>query len=63
MASCQICNKTGISGNNVSHSKRRTRTRWRANIQRAFVEIGGVMQKANVCTRCLRTQYKHSMKD
>ncbi|HAE32489.1 MAG: 50S ribosomal protein L28 [Chloroflexi bacterium] len=63
MAICAICNKSGQSGNNVSHSKRRTRTRWSVNIQKATVEINGVTQKANVCTRCLRTQYKSAMKD
>ncbi|MFL2784816.1 MAG: 50S ribosomal protein L28 [Dehalococcoidia bacterium] len=63
MATCTICNKSGQSGNNVSHSKRRTRTRWSPNIQKATVEIDGVVQKTYVCTRCLRTQYKSTMKD
>jgi len=63
MAVCQICKKSGQSGNNVSHSKRHTRTRWNPNIQKASIEIDGKFQKIDVCTRCLRTQYKVSMKD
>ena len=45
MARCQICNKTGQSGNNVSHSKRRTRTRWFANVQRTTIVRDGRPQK------------------
>ena len=63
MAICQICNKSGQSGNNVSHSKRRTRTRWSPNIQKSTVEINGETKKVYLCTRCLRTQYKIAMKD
>ena len=63
MAVCQICNKSGQSGNKVSHSKRHTRTSWSPNIQKASVEIDGELKKIDVCTRCLRTQYKISMKD
>ncbi|MDP6102733.1 MAG: 50S ribosomal protein L28, partial [Dehalococcoidia bacterium] len=35
MAKCQLCGKAGHSGNNVSHSKRRTKTRFMPNIQHA----------------------------
>ncbi|MBL00872.1 MAG: 50S ribosomal protein L28 [SAR202 cluster bacterium] len=65
MAVCQIpnCNVSGMSGNNVSHSKRRTKTRWSPNIQKATVEINGERKKLYVCTRCIRTQYKTAMKD
>jgi len=58
MATCQICKKSGQSGNNVSHSKRRTRTRWSPNIQKATVEYKGQIRKMSLCTRCLRTQNK-----
>ncbi len=62
MARCQICNKTGQSGNNVSHSKRRTRTRWFANVQRTNIIRAGKPQKVFLCTRCLRNEYKTIMK-
>ena len=58
MARCEMCNKAGQSGNNVSHSKRRTRTRWSANVQRATVYTAGKPRRVNICTRCLRTQNK-----
>ena len=62
MARCQICNKTGQSGNNVSHSKRRTRTRWFANVQRTTMVRDGRPQKVYACTRCIRTETKSLMK-
>ena len=62
MARCQICHKSGQSGNNVSHSKRRTKTRWLANVQKATIYVDGSPRKVSLCTRCLRTQYKVAMK-
>ena len=41
MAKCDICQKSGQSGNNVSHSKRHTRTRWHANVQKATIYVNG----------------------
>ena len=63
MATCQICKKSGQSGNNVSHSKRRTRTRWSANVQRAQIFIDGQQQSVKICTRCLRTHNKQMIKN
>ena len=62
MAKCDICAKAGQSGNNVSHSKRRTRTRWTANIQKATIQDKGVRRRVNICTRCLRSHYKVMIK-
>ena len=62
MAKCEICSKTGMSGNNVSHSKRRTRTRWFANVHRATINVAGAPRRVKICTRCLRTQYKTATK-
>ncbi|MCH2506918.1 MAG: 50S ribosomal protein L28 [Dehalococcoidia bacterium] len=58
MAKCTICGKVGHSGNNVSHSKRRTKTRFLPNIQKAKLDIGGIYKKIAICTRCLRTTQK-----
>ena len=58
MARCQVCLKSGQSGNNVSHSKRRTRTRWHANVQRATIVEKGVARRVSICTRCLRSHYR-----
>jgi large subunit ribosomal protein L28 len=62
MARCQLCNKAGQSGNNVSHSNKRTRTRWFANVQRSTIIRDGKPVKMYVCTRCLRTHNKAIMK-
>jgi len=58
MAKCELCAKAGMSGNNVSHSKRRTRTRWFPNMRKANVTLNGVSRRINICMRCLRTQSK-----
>lgn len=53
---CEICGKDQVSGNTVSHSNRHTRRKWNANIQTVRVkEANGTVRKANVCTRCLRS--------
>ena len=41
MAKCDMCGKIGHAGNNVSHSKRRTKTRFLPNIQHTTLEIKG----------------------
>ena len=38
---CQICNKSGMTGNNVSHSNRKTKTRWKANVHKQTLAIDG----------------------
>ncbi len=52
---CEICGKGQVSGNNVSHSNRRTRRKWNANIQSVKVAENGTVSHINVCTRCLRS--------
>lgn len=53
---CEICGKGQVSGNNVSHSVRRTRRKWDANIQSVRIaEENGTVRRANVCTRCIRS--------
>jgi large subunit ribosomal protein L28 len=58
MARCQVCLKSGMYGNNVSHSKRRTRTRRSANVRHATIVEQGEQRKVAICTRCLRTHYR-----
>jgi large subunit ribosomal protein L28 len=55
---CDICGKRVQFGHNVSHSKRRTNRKWLPNIHRTTIIINGEKKKVNICTRCLRTQYK-----
>lgn len=55
---CEICGKGPMSGNNVSHSKRRTRRRFMPNLHPAALSVGGRVQKVSACTRCIRTASK-----
>jgi large subunit ribosomal protein L28 len=52
---CEICGKGQVSGNNVSHSRRRTRRKWNANIQSVRVVENGTVVRKNVCTSCIRS--------
>ncbi len=47
-----------MSGNNVSHSKVRTRRRFMPNLQPARVLQEGRLVRVTLCTRCLRTATK-----
>ncbi len=60
MAMCEICGKTNQTGHNVSHSKRRTQRIWAPNVHSAVLVVSGSRKRFNVCTRCLRTNQKHS---
>ncbi len=53
---CSICGKGQLSGNNVSHSKRRTRRTFKVNVQKvSYVDAGGKTVNGYVCARCLKT--------
>jgi len=52
---CDLCQKGVMSGNKVSHSKRRTRTYWAPNVQKVSAIVNGTRKSLNVCTRCLRS--------
>ena len=52
---CEICGKGQVPGNNVSHSIRRTRRKWDANIQSVKVNENGTVRHMNVCTHCLKS--------
>ncbi|MGE5493936.1 MAG: 50S ribosomal protein L28 [Burkholderiales bacterium] len=52
---CEICNKGIASGNNVSHSNRKSRRKWLPNVQRVSAVIEGAPKRIYVCTRCLRS--------
>ena len=53
---CPITGKVPMSGFNVSHSMRHTRRKWNANIQTVrVVDENGTVRRANVCTRCIRS--------
>ena len=51
---CSVCGKGQQSGNNVSHSKRRTRRTFKANVQMVTYVKDGKEVTDYVCTRCLK---------
>jgi len=51
---CAVCGKHPVSGNNVSHSNKKTKRVFKPNIIKAKVELNGKVQKLNVCTKCLK---------
>lgn len=52
--SCFICNKGSVVGNLVSHSNRKTKRRWRPNLQSVRASIKGTTQTVKVCTKCIK---------
>ena len=52
---CAICGKTQNSGNNVSHSNRKTRRTFGVNVQKVSFVHDGKVQKDYVCARCLKS--------
>lgn len=52
---CYVCGKGPATGNNVSHSNKRTKRRWEPNLQRVKVEIDGQIKRVRVCTDCLKS--------
>ncbi|MFI3129558.1 MAG: 50S ribosomal protein L28 [Bacillota bacterium] len=52
---CSICDKGPMSGNNVSHSNRKTRRSWGANVQKVKIVKNGVVSSEYVCTSCMKS--------
>ncbi|MGI6586685.1 MAG: 50S ribosomal protein L28 [Gracilibacteraceae bacterium] len=52
---CEVCGKSTISGNKISHSNRHSRRVWRPNIRNVKAVVNGTPKKLHVCTRCLRS--------
>ena len=58
MAQCGNCGKKAQVGNNVSHSKRRTKRLFHANIQHTRVFEDGKMVRKYLCTKCIKALNK-----
>lgn len=52
---CDICGKGTMSGNNVSHSHKKTRRKWKVNLLSMKIIDGSSVKKVKICTRCLRS--------
>ena len=68
MAVCQICEKHTMFGRNIRHKSsgrwerkaHKTSRTFKPNIHKQHVMIDGMLQRINICTRCLRTTTKVS---
>jgi large subunit ribosomal protein L28 len=58
MAKCEMCGKGPQFGHKVSHSKQRSKRKFKPNIQRVRVMVDGKERRMQLCTRCLRTLTK-----
>ncbi|MEP7288364.1 MAG: 50S ribosomal protein L28 [Chloroflexota bacterium] len=58
MAHCENCGKIAQVGNNVSHSKHRTKRRFYPNIQRVKVTVGTQTIRKYMCTKCIKALNK-----
>ena len=56
---CALCGKGKVSGNNVSHSNRRTKRTFSANLHKVGADIEGLKPNDYVRTRCQRTLNKN----
>ncbi|MCP4634116.1 MAG: 50S ribosomal protein L28 [candidate division Zixibacteria bacterium] len=51
---CEVCGKSPIFGNNISHSHRVSSRRWNPNLQKIRASVNGVNKRISVCTSCLK---------
>ncbi len=52
---CEVCGKTPVFGNRISHAHNVSSRRWLPNLQNVRVKIGKAVRRMSVCTRCLRS--------
>jgi large subunit ribosomal protein L28 len=55
MAKCDVCGKSVVFGNKVSHSHRRSNRAFKPNVMRVKAVVNGTPKHIYVCTRCLRS--------
>jgi large subunit ribosomal protein L28 len=58
MAVCEICGKKPQFGHSVSHSMRRTKRKFKPNLQRTTIMRDGRPVKVTICAKCLKTLNK-----
>ena len=58
MAVCEKCGKATTFGRNVPWSKKSTRRKFKANLQKVSVFENGRKVSKVLCTRCIRTMVK-----
>jgi len=55
---CEITKRGPLSGNNVSHSKRRTKRTWKVNLVTKRLEINGKVRKVKLSTKAFKALTK-----
>lgn len=55
MAKCDVCGKSLVFENQVSHSHRRSNRTYKPNVQRVKAVVNGRPTHIYACTRCLRS--------
>jgi large subunit ribosomal protein L28 len=55
MASCYVCGKKKVIGNNISHANNKTRRVIMPNLQKMRIMTDKGFRRQYVCTRCLRS--------
>ncbi|MGE5237009.1 MAG: 50S ribosomal protein L28 [Acidobacteriota bacterium] len=52
---CDICGKTAMAGNRVSHAHNVSKRLWQPNLRSVRAAVAGRTVRMTVCTRCLRS--------
>ncbi len=57
---CEMCGKKSSTGNNVSHSVRRTKRKFLPNLirKRIWDPVKKAFSRKKICTKCLKTLNK-----
>ena len=55
VASCAVCGRGRMTGNNVSHANNVTRRVWNVNLQRVRAKVNGTVRRILACTQCIRS--------
>jgi large subunit ribosomal protein L28 len=51
---CFVCGKKPATGNNVSHSNKKTKRKWFPNLQMTRIMVKEKASREYVCTKCLK---------
>lgn len=52
---CEICGKGRVTGNNISHSHKKSKRTWSPNLQKIKATVNGRPKRILACTRCIRS--------
>ncbi len=52
---CEICGRSTVFGNKISHAHNKTRRTWKPNLVKIRTLVGRTKTSMRICTRCLRS--------